>query len=192
MSLGGVGDALNSCAEVCPPRPAAWCVFLISVHSLFSQTTHTVERISILSVLLSLLQWFSLNVRELPPSLLFFLLLLLLSFLTFSGFHHPLFTQPFKESYPQEMLVTPTSSPPMWTSLFISTNIPDLHSGPPHTLCQTSVCLCYSRPIFRLGVFNDFMQVSFCCKLELREACLGFSAIRPACAKSWTVIYSEL
>lgn len=50
------------------------------------------------------------------------------------------------------MLVIVSSSPQMWGSLFISTNIPDLHSIGPRTvkLFQTGVrpsC----RPIFRHG-----------------------------------------
>lgn len=65
------------------------------------------------------------------------------------------------------MLVIVSSSPQMWGSLFISTNIPDLHSA---DLAQTSVRLSYG-PIFRHGcsLFEmmlsaesfDFMQVSF-------------------------------
>lgn len=67
------------------------------------------------------------------------------------------------------MLVIVSSSPQMWGGLFISTNIPDLHSAGLTQLFQTGMCLSY-RPIFRHGcslfvmmlsaVLSDFMQVS--------------------------------
>lgn len=87
------------------------------------------------------------------------------------------------------MLVIVSSSPLMWGSLFISTNIPDLQHWPRTVeLFQTSVCLSY-RPIFRHGCalfvmmlsakHFDFMQVSFCSKLAQKGSFRTFFATRP-------------